>query len=84
MKSALFDDALREVDLRLVQSRIDPAGFEQLFMPADLGNSSSFENHQSIGFAQGTQAVSDRDRRATLHEIIQRRLNLTLGLGVDR
>ena len=42
------------------------------------------KHDQPVGFAQRAQAMGDGDRRAALDQVVERQLNLALGLGIDR
>ena len=53
-------------------------------MVPDLGDPTAFQDHKTVGLAQCAQSVRDGDRRAAPDQVVERLLNLPLGLGVDR
>ena len=53
-------------------------------MLADLGDPAALQHDQPVGLAQRAQAVGDGDRGAALDQVVERLLDLALGLGVDR
>ena len=53
-------------------------------MRADLHHFAPVHHHQPVGLAQGRQAVSDGDRGAPFHQVVERLLDFLLGFGIDR
>ena len=53
-------------------------------MRPDFDHLPAIHHHQAIGFAQRRQAVRNRDRRASQHQVIECLLDFSLGFGVDR
>ena len=51
---------------------------------ADLGDPAPFQHDEPVGPAERAQAVGDGDRRPALDQVVERLLDLALGLGVDR
>jgi hypothetical protein len=59
-------------------------GLQQLVVVADLGDPPALQDDQAVGAAEGAEAVGDGDRRPAADQVVQRLLDLALGLGVDR
>ena len=53
-------------------------------MAADLGDPAPLQHHDPVGLAERAQAVGDGDRRPAPDQVVERLLDLPLGLGVDR
>ena len=70
--------------LRLVQPPVGALARHQFVVRADLDDPAALQDDQAVGLAQGAQAVGDGDRRAALDQVVERLLDLPLGLGVDR
>ena len=79
-------DLVRGVGLRRAlgspQARILAVLGQKLGGAAHLGDFAVLEHDQQVGFAQRTQAMRDSDRGAALHHIVERGLDLALGLHV--
>ena len=74
-----------ELHLGAIQFRICAGGIgQQVLVLAGFDNAAVFQNDQPIGLAERAQAVGDGNRRAAADEVVERFLNLPLGLRVDR
>ena len=69
--------------LGLIQLGVDAAGLQQLPMGAALGNYTVGNGHDAAGTADGTQAVSDNQRRPSLGEVIKGPMDFRLRHGVQ-
>src|SRR3954464_2377119 len=63
---------------------IASATAEQLVMPALLDDLSALDHQDRVGVHDGVQAMRDHDGGAVLAKMLDRLLNLFLGLGIER
>ena len=82
IQQSFTDFAVSHVELGLVQSGIGAVASEQVVVLADLGDAALFENDKTVGSAESTEAVGDRDRRAAASQVLQCELNFAFGFGV--
>ncbi len=66
-----------------MQPGVETVFLEQFVVRADFDDSSPLQHDQPIRLLQRAQTMGDGDRRAALDQVVQRELNLALGLGVD-
>ena len=72
------------VELQRVQPVICPAFGEELGVRAPLHDSSAVEHKYEIGVHNRRESMGDHEHRATREQPIDRLLNQTLRLGVER
>ena len=71
--------------LRLVQAVVGALARHQFVVRCPTSTTCPRSMHdQPVGLAQRRQPVGDGDRGAALHQVVERLLDLLLGLGVDR
>ena len=75
---------VNQLHLRLVQAGIAAARSQQFIVPADLGDVAVFHDDKTIRPPQRAESMGDGDGRSAADQVLQRRLNLALGLGVHR
>ena len=68
--------------LGLVQAPVSALPLHQRVVGPDFDNFSAVHHHQSIGLAQGGQAVRNGNGGAALHQVVQRLLDFFFRLGV--
>ncbi len=61
-----------------------PAFRQQLAMAADFGDAPAVEHDDAAGLFDRRQAVRDHQRRASLHQRLERRLHVALRFGIER
>ncbi|MNF66900.1 hypothetical protein D3C84_487010 [compost metagenome] len=66
-----------------MQARVITVLRQQLSVGAALDDLALVHHQNQVGFFDGRQAVSDDQRGATFHDLVQRRLNMALGFGVE-
>jgi hypothetical protein len=76
--------ALGLAQLGLVEPPVGALLLHQHVVRTDLHDLAAVHHHQPVGLAQGREAVRDGDGGAALHQVVERLLDLLLGLGVDR
>ena len=67
-----------------MQSGVEPAVRDQLGVRALFDDTPFVQHHNAIGVLDRGQAVRDHDGRAPAHQLLERRLDQPLGLGVER
>ena len=72
------------LELAVVQIGVEAACFEQFAVRALLDDVAVAHDEDTVGIADGAQAVRDDKARAAAHEVIHRLLDELLGAGVDR
>ena len=72
------------LELAVVERGIEPAAREQFAVRALLDDVAVAHDEDTVGIADGAQAVRDDKARAAAHEVIHRLLDELLGAGVDR
>ncbi|MNT87633.1 hypothetical protein D3C72_2280760 [compost metagenome] len=67
-----------------MQPGVVAVGSQQLGMRAALDQLALIHDQDHVGLFNGRQTVSDDQRGTALHHMIKRRLDMPLGLGVQR
>src|SRR5262249_7982109 len=70
--------------LQAVERRVAPALAQQLVVTPRFDDRSVFDDEDAVSIDDGVQAMCDHDRRSPLAEVLDRALNLTLGLRIER
>ena len=70
-------------ELHGVQTGVMAIGSEQLGVGSLLDDASLVHDHDRIGLLDGRQAVGNDQRGAVGHDVIERILDVALGLGVE-
>ena len=68
--------------LGFVQAPVGALPLHQRVVGPNFDNFAAVHHHQSVGFAQGGQAVGNGNGGATLHQVVQRLLNFFFRLGI--
>src|SRR5690606_387573 len=66
------------------EARVERALLEELRMCADRGDAATFHDDDPVGLADGREAVRDDDRRAVLHQPLERLLHGALAFRIER
>jgi len=80
----LGEGGRRSVGVPEDERRVPTAAREQVLVRAHLDNPPVVEDDDLIGIADGREPVGDCDRRAALGEALERGLDRSLGLRVER
>lgn len=67
----------------MVDASIEFGTLEQLFMGAAGADAAMIEDENEAGVAHRTEALGDDKRRAPLHQVAERQLNLMFRGGID-
>ena len=70
--------------LRLIQAVVMTLASHQFVVAADLDDTATVEDDQSIGVTQRGQAVRNGNRRTSSYQVVECLLDFLLGGGVDR
>ena len=74
------DLAIDIARLSFINAIVVPLSSHQLVMIPDLDDPTAVHNAETISLTQSRETMSDGDHRSPLHEIIERPLDLFLGL----
>src|SRR5688572_28121920 len=70
-------------ELALIEVVVQAAQLEQIVMSPTFDDAAFLHDADLIGVLDGTQAMGDDDRGATMQQALQRFLNQTFGEGID-
>ena len=84
MKRALLAAAVLLARLLGHELRIDATLAHQRGVPAFLGDMAAVEDEDAVAVDDARQAVREDERRAALHQSVERLLDHRLVLGIDR
>src|SRR5262249_59971612 len=70
--------------LQAVERRVAPTLAQQLVVTTRFDDRSVLDDEDAVSIDDGVQAMCDHDRRSPLAEVLDRALNLTLGLRIER
>src|SRR5262245_36756070 len=70
--------------LQAVERRVAPTLAQQLVVTTRFHDRSVLDDEDAVSIYDGVQAMCDHDRRSPLAEVLDRALNLPLGLRIER
>lgn len=67
-----------------MQARIIAIGRQQLLVRTTLDDAALVHDQNQVGFLDGRQPVSDHQRGAAFHDLVERRLDMPFRFGIER